>query len=112
MEGNTLVDADFLTPNKCVFSVASKKSFTFGCFIRFKKGALQKGEDSKKGDNAVNKNGSKTYIFDFSGDIYGAQISIALVEYLRPELSFDSVEALVEQMDSDCENAKKILSTS
>ena len=54
----------------------------------------------------------ETYIFDFSGDIYGAQISVAFVEYLRPELSFDSVEALVEQMDSDCENAKKILSIS
>ena len=54
----------------------------------------------------------ETYIFDFSGDIYGAQISVAFVEYLRPELSFDSVEALVGQMDSDCENAKKILSTS
>ncbi|MBS06839.1 MAG: hypothetical protein CMH09_06670 [Marinovum sp.] len=39
-------------------------------------------------------------------------MSVAFVEYLRPELSFDSVEALVEQMDSDCENAKQILSTS
>ena len=41
--------------------------------------------------------------------IYGAQVSIALVEYLRPELSFDNVETLVEQMASDCEKAKEAL---
>ena len=73
------------------------------------KGASSLGVRPMFGQNSPNL---ETYIFDFSGDIYGAQISVAFVEYLRPELSFDSVEALVEQMDSDCENAKKILSTS
>ena len=73
------------------------------------KGASSLGVRPMFGQNSPNL---ETYIFDFSGDIYGAQISIALVEYLRPELSFDSVEALIEQMASDCENAKKILSTS
>ena len=70
------------------------------------KGAASIGVRPMFGKNSPNL---ETYIFDFSGDIYGAQISIALVEYLRPELSFDSVETLVEQMASDCEKAKETL---
>ena len=70
------------------------------------KGAASIGVRPMFGKNNPNL---ETYIFDFSGDIYGAQVSIALVEYLRPELSFDSVETLVEQMASDCEKAKEAL---
>ena len=70
------------------------------------KGAASIGVRPMFGKNSPNL---ETYIFDFSGDIYGAQVSIALVEYLRPELSFDSVETLVEQMASDCEKAKEAL---
>jgi len=51
----------------------------------------------------------ETFIFDFEGDIYGAQISVALVEYLRPEINFDDLNALIAQMDKDCENAKAAL---
>ena len=70
------------------------------------KGAASIGVRPMFGENSPNL---ETYIFDFSGDIYGAQVSIALVEYLRPELSFDNVETLVEQMASDCEKAKEAL---
>ena len=48
----------------------------------------------------------ETHIFDFSGDLYGAHLSVALVEFLRPEESFDSVDALVAQMDTDCARAR------
>ncbi len=51
----------------------------------------------------------ETFIFDFSGDLYGADLSVALVEYLRPEAKFDSLEAFIAQMDSDCADARRIL---
>ena len=70
------------------------------------KGAASIGVRPMFGKNSPNL---ETYIFDFSGDIYGAQVSIALVEYLRPELNFDSIETLVKQMASDCEKAKEVL---
>ncbi len=51
----------------------------------------------------------ETYLFDFSGDLYGATLSVGLVDYLRPELKFDGLEALIAQMTSDCDQARQIL---
>jgi riboflavin kinase/FMN adenylyltransferase len=52
----------------------------------------------------------ETYIFDFEGDLYGQHMSVALVEYLRPEGKFDGLDALVAQMTADCARAREILS--
>ena len=52
----------------------------------------------------------ETYLFDFTGDIYGETLSVALVDYLRPEMRFTSLEALIEQMQADCVMARQILS--
>ena len=49
--------------------------------------------------------------FDFSGDLYGATLSVALVEYLRDEQKFDGIDALMSQMDADCTRAREILTT-
>ncbi|MDM8167463.1 bifunctional riboflavin kinase/FAD synthetase [Roseovarius sp.] len=53
----------------------------------------------------------ETFIFDFSGDLYSADLSVALVEYLRPEETFDSLEAFIAQMENDCTRARAILDT-
>ncbi len=58
----------------------------------------------------VNTANCETYIFDFKGDLYGATLSVALVDYLRPELKFDGLPALITQMDADCARAREILS--
>lgn len=52
----------------------------------------------------------ETFLLDFKGDLYGHHLSIALVDYLRPELKFDGLPALIEQMDADCAKARQILS--
>ena len=49
------------------------------------------------------------YFFDFSEDLYGQQIEVELIEYLRPEAKFDTLEALTTQMDADCVRAREIL---
>ncbi|MET3827647.1 riboflavin kinase/FMN adenylyltransferase [Sphingomonas sp. PvP055] len=50
------------------------------------------------------------FFFDFSGDLYGQVIEVALIEYLRPEAKFDTLEALTTQMDADCLRARDLLS--
>ncbi len=51
----------------------------------------------------------ETYLFDFQGDLYGEDLSVALVEYLRPEETYDDLAALVRQMKLDCARARDIL---
>lgn len=51
----------------------------------------------------------ETFLFDFSGDLYGATLSVALVEWLRPEQVFDGLPALISQMDADCARARDVL---
>ena len=51
----------------------------------------------------------ETFIFDYSGELYGETITITLVEFLRGEEKFASAEALVAQMDRDSAQAKAVL---
>ena len=50
------------------------------------------------------------YFFDFSGDLYGQEIEVAFHHFLRPEAKFESLEALMAQMEKDCEEARRLLS--
>ncbi|MEP1613673.1 MAG: bifunctional riboflavin kinase/FAD synthetase [Roseobacter sp.] len=56
-----------------------------------------------------NRPNLETFIFDFSGDIYDTPLSVALIEYLRPEEKFDGLPALISQMDADSLRARDIL---
>ncbi|GLO79096.1 bifunctional riboflavin kinase/FAD synthetase [Sulfitobacter pontiacus] len=56
-----------------------------------------------------NKANLETFIFDFKGDLYGKHVSVALVDHLRGEEKFDSLEALITQMDADSAQARSIL---
>ncbi|MEL6467862.1 MAG: bifunctional riboflavin kinase/FAD synthetase [Pseudomonadota bacterium] len=56
-----------------------------------------------------NRPNLETFVFDFSGDLYGAPVSVALVEHLRGEAKFDDLEALIAQMDRDSAQARGIL---
>lgn len=53
----------------------------------------------------------ETFIFDFDGDLYGQQVEVALVQYLRPELKFDDLDEMVVQMNVDVTDAKSVLRT-
>jgi riboflavin kinase/FMN adenylyltransferase len=57
----------------------------------------------------TNRPNLETFLFDFKGDLYGQHLSIALVDYLRPEMTFDGLPALITQMDADSAKARAIL---
>ena len=56
-----------------------------------------------------NRPNLETYLFDFAGDLYGATLSVALVAFQRPEIAFDSVDALIAQMAEDSAEARRRL---
>lgn len=41
------------------------------------------------------------FLFDFKGDLYGKTLDVAFIAYIRDELKFDGIEALIRQMDDD-----------
>ncbi len=49
------------------------------------------------------------WFFDFSGDLYGKTIEVALIAHLRDEAAFDGLDALKAQIHRDAENAKAAL---
>lgn len=51
----------------------------------------------------------EAYIFDFSGDLYGLHLRVQLIDYIRPEIKFDGLEALTAQIEDDCRVARGIL---
>ncbi|MEM7188023.1 MAG: bifunctional riboflavin kinase/FAD synthetase [Pseudomonadota bacterium] len=70
-------------------------------------GVASLGERPTFGVNAPN---FEVHLFDFTGDLYGVEISVSLVQYLRGEEKFDGVDALIAQMDRDSDAAKQVLS--
>ena len=51
----------------------------------------------------------EAYLFDFTGDLYGQTVEIALHHYLRGEEKFASLDALTEQMRADEAEARRLL---
>jgi riboflavin kinase/FMN adenylyltransferase len=51
----------------------------------------------------------EAHILDFDRDLYGQELKLEFVEYLREELKFDSVEALLERIHADIAQTREIL---
>jgi riboflavin kinase/FMN adenylyltransferase len=64
------------------------------------------GNNPTFGDN---KRTVETYLLNYQGDLYGRQLKIDIVERLRGEKRFDTVEELKQQMTADVKQGKAIL---
>ncbi|MEG4214723.1 bifunctional riboflavin kinase/FAD synthetase [Microcoleus sp. Pol14C6] len=51
----------------------------------------------------------EVHLLDWSGDLYGQTLSASLVEFLRPEQKFTSLDALKTQIQADCDIARSLL---
>ncbi|MEI7710009.1 MAG: bifunctional riboflavin kinase/FAD synthetase [Rhodospirillales bacterium] len=59
--------------------------------------------------NAGTESRLEVNLFDFSGDIYGTEITVALHAFIRPEIKFPGIDALKTQIANDAEEAKRLL---
>ena len=83
--------------------------------VRFRRadGTLHDGVASFGYRPTVTDNGApllETMLFDFAGDLYGETCSVSFFGFLRPELKFDGLEPLIEQMNRDTQEARALLS--
>jgi riboflavin kinase/FMN adenylyltransferase len=51
----------------------------------------------------------EVFLFDFKGDLYGKQLDVAFIAFLREELKFEGIDALIRQMDDDSAGARAAL---
>lgn len=51
----------------------------------------------------------EAFLMDFEGDLYDREARVEFLEFLRPELRFNSVQALIDQMVIDTQNAREVL---
>ena len=54
----------------------------------------------------------EVFLFDFTGDLYGEEIEVSFVAWLRDEMKFNDADALVAQMNQDVLDAKRALAGS
>ncbi len=89
------------------------------CGLRHGIYAVRAGIGGKRVDGVANfgrrptfDNGApllEVFLFDFKGDLYGQQLDVAFIGFIRDELKFDGIEALVRQMDDDSAKARAML---
>ena len=51
----------------------------------------------------------EVFLFDFEGDLYCQNLDVAFIAWIRQEMRFDGIEALIRQMDEDSARAREAL---
>jgi riboflavin kinase/FMN adenylyltransferase len=89
------------------------------CGLRHGVYAVRVGVDGRRYDGVANfgrrpmfDSGAvllEVFLFDFAGDLYGRDIDVAFIDWIREEKLFSSVEELVRNMDNDAAQARAVL---
>lgn len=53
----------------------------------------------------------EVFLLDFDGDLYGRDIEVEFVDFIRPDRKFDTADALVRQMDLDVAKVRAVLAS-
>ena len=51
----------------------------------------------------------EAFVFDFAGDLYGRQLAVSLLHFIRPEMKFPGLDALKAQIAEDAAQARALL---
>lgn len=100
------------TANMALAPEAELRPGIYAVRLRRADGSLHDGVASFGYRPTVTDNGApllETFVFDFSGDLYGEHCRVSFFGYLRDELKFTGLEPLVEQIRKDEEEARALL---
>jgi riboflavin kinase / FMN adenylyltransferase len=53
----------------------------------------------------------EAHLFDYEGDLYGVELTVECLEYIRPERKFSSIDELVAQIQNDAQQARELFSS-
>lgn len=73
-------------------------------------GSHRRGVSNVGNHPTVDRNASincETYLLDFDGSLYDREITVSFLHFIRPEMKFDSPEALQAQIEKDLQAAKQ-----
>ena len=89
------------------------------CGLRHGVYAVRVGVDGRRYDGVANfgrrpmfDSGAvllEVFLFDFAGDLYGRDIDVVFIDWIREEKLFSSVDELVRNMDNDAAQARAVL---
>ena len=102
----------FPTANMRLSPEATLKEGIYAVRFRRADGTLHDGVASFGRRPTVDDDGApllETFVFDFSGDLYGEICSVSFFGFLRAEVKFDGLDALVAQMKHDEAEARALL---
>ena len=102
----------FPTANMRLPAEATLKEGIYAVRFRRADGTLHDGVASFGRRPTVDDNGApllETFVFDFSGDLYGETCEVSFFGFLRSEIKFDGLDALVAQMKRDESEARALL---
>ncbi|RWN62798.1 MAG: bifunctional riboflavin kinase/FAD synthetase [Mesorhizobium sp.] len=102
----------FPTANMRLSPEATLKQGIYAVRFRRADGTLHDGVASFGRRPTVDDNGTpllETFVFDFSGDLYGEICAVSFFGFLRAEVKFDGLDALVAQMKRDEAEARALL---
>ncbi len=100
---------DIVAPRKGVYAVqVSAPSVAAGDQGRLWDGVANYGRRPTVGSEAPLL---EAHLFDFNGDLYGAEVEVRFVAFLRDERKFDRIEALKAQIAADAAAARRALAT-
>ncbi|GAA6820658.1 bifunctional riboflavin kinase/FAD synthetase [Staphylococcus lloydii] len=103
---NVQPSGDYVLPKKGVYAVSMK----IGAEEKIYRGVANVGVKPTFHDPSQAQVVIEVNLFDFKEDIYGERVVVYWHHFLRPEVKFDGIDPLVEQMHKDKEQAKYLLS--
>ncbi len=105
--GSTL---GFPTANLTLGDIIEPRKGVYAVMVRVD-GAMRKGVANFGRRPTVGSDAPllEAHLFDFNGDLYGQEIDITFIDFIRDERKFDGLDALKAQIDKDCETARALL---